>query len=324
MQLLFSGAIASRTNVRGAMAVMGIIDGENGEILHQCEYATPPELRAPGQKMQFTGYSLTGDRTYVCSHTEIVCFEDWPPSEPAGRISIPGFNDLHHCIPWKDGLAVVNTGLETVDHVSLEGELLERRDLLDGYDGARTIDPNTDYRRFEDTKPHRVHANHLWVRRGELWSTQLITKRAICLTDDRAAIRFDAGRPHDGRYIRDRLVFTAVEGFVMEVDPVSLELVASHDLNLMTPDFERLGWCRGICEDPRAPDRFFVGFTFPRASRWRDYGFRIKFGHSPPPSRIELYDVGRGELVERFEMTPPQSPGYVLFQLDALPEHLWV
>jgi hypothetical protein len=324
MQLLFSGAIASRAETRGVTAVLGILDGETGEILHQCEYVTPSEPRAPGQKMQFTGYCLAGDRTYACSHTEIVRFEDWPPTEPAGRISIPGFNDLHHCIPWEGGLAVVNTGLETVDLVSLEGELRERWDLLDGYRDAREIDPDVDYRRFEDTKPHQVHANHLWVRQGELWLTQLITRRAVCLTDDHPPITFEAGMPHDGRYIRDQLVFTITKGFVVVVDPGSLEVVASHDLRQMTPGAEVLGWCRGVCEDPRDPSRFFVAFTFTRPTRWREYRFRIRHGHQSPPSRIGVYDVERRELVESFEMTPPESPGYVLFQLDLLPEHLWV
>src|SRR5256885_10946081 len=99
-QLLFSGAIPSREQVRGVTAVLGILDADTGRILHWCEYRTPPELQAPKQKMQFTGFSLADGQVYVCSHTEIVRFTDWPPTEPAGRISIPGFNDLHHCIPW--------------------------------------------------------------------------------------------------------------------------------------------------------------------------------------------------------------------------------
>ena len=147
MQLLFSGAIPGPKEVRGVTAVLGIVDAETGEVLHLCAYGTPPELRAPKQKMQFTGYCMTEGRIYVCSHTEIVRFDDWPPSEPAGRITLPGFNDLHHCIPWNGGLAVANTGLETVDHVSLDGDLLQRWDLLDGHPEARRIDPDLDYRR---------------------------------------------------------------------------------------------------------------------------------------------------------------------------------
>jgi hypothetical protein len=324
MQLLFSGAIASREAPSGVTAVLGILDAETGEILHRCDYRTPPELQAPNQKMQFTGYSMHDGRLFACSHTEIVCFEDWPPTEPAGRISLQGFNDLHHCIPWEGGLAVANTGLETVDHVSLNGDLLHRWDLLDGYPQARTIQPAKDYRRFADTKPHLVHGNHLWVRNDELWITQLKTSSAVCVTSKDRPLTINAGMPHDGRDVRGRIIFTTTNGFVIEADRDSLEVIASHDLTRMRKGIEVLGWCRGVCHDPRDPSRYFVAFSFLRGSPWREYGFWIKHGHKSPPSRIDLYDVERTRLVESFEMTPPQSPGYLLFQLDVLSEHLWV
>jgi hypothetical protein len=324
MQVLFSGAMPGPDQVRGVTAVLGILDAETGEILHRHEYETPPELRArPWHKVQFTGFNLADDGgIYACSHTEIVRFDDWPPSEPAGRITLPGFNDLHHCIPWDGGLAVANTGLETVDHVSLDGDLLHRWDLLDGRPGSRRIDPDCDYRRIPDTKPHHLHANHLWVRNGELWVTQLRGPGVERVTGGRRRITFEAGKPHDGRYIGGRLVFTTVNGRVVLVDPDSLETLAAHDLTAMTPGAKILGWCRGICEDPRNPNRYFVAFSSLRSSLWRDYGFRIKYGHQRIPSRIVLYDVERGEVVKSFLMT--ESHSLVLFQLVALPESLWV
>ena len=179
MQILFSGAIPGPKEIRGVTAVLGVVDAESGEILHLCEYGTPSELRAPGQKMQFTGFCMADGRIYACSHNEIVRFDEWPPSRPAARISIPGFNDLHHCIPWDGGLAVANTGLETVDHMSLDGELLHRWDLLEGLPDARRIDPELDYRRIPDTKPHVLHPNHLWARDGELWATGLKVPGAV-------------------------------------------------------------------------------------------------------------------------------------------------
>jgi hypothetical protein len=326
MQLLFSGAIPTAKEVRGVTAVLGILDAENGEVLHVCEYQTPTELRAPEQKMQFTGFCFREGSIYVCSHTEITRFDDWPPSRPAASISLTGFNDLHHCIPWQGGLAVANTGLETVDHVSLEGELLHRWDLLGAHPDARRIDLQLDYRRIPDTKPHLLHPNHLWTRDGELWVTGLKIPGAICVTGDPRRITFQTGRandgPHDGRWIGDRLAFTTVRGFVVLVDPDSLEVVAVHDLAPMTPNIKTLGWCRGLCEDPRDPNRYFVAFSILRFSKWREYGFRVKHGHPKAPSRIALYDIKRKELVESFLVTKEQS--LVLFQLDLLPENLWV
>lgn len=302
--------------------MLGILDTETGEILHLCEYRTPAELHTAKQKVQFTCYCMTDGQIHACSHTEIVRFDDWPPSEPAGRITIPGFNDLHHCIPWEGGLAVANTGLETVDHVSLDGDLLHRWDLLDGYPEARRIDPELDYRRIPDTKPHHVHANHLWVRNGELWVTELRAPGAERVTGSPLKLPFEAGKPHDGRYIRGQLAFTTVNGFVVLVDPESLQVVASHDLNAMTPDVKVLGWCRGLCEDPRNANRFFVAFSALRESPWREYGFRVKYGEKKMPSRIALYDVERAEVVKSFLITEHQS--LLLFQLDVLPENLWV
>jgi hypothetical protein len=324
MQLLASGAIAGRDEIRGVTAVLCILDARSGEIVHRCDYRTPAELRAPRQKMQFTGFSFSDGRIYVCSHTEVVYFDSWPPTKPDGRISLPAFNDLHHCIPWREGLAVVNTGLETVDHVSLDGTLLDRWDLLAGRPDAREIDPRREYRRLPDTKPHLVHANHLWTRQGELWVTELKSRRARCVTADHPPLRFDVGLPHDGRHAGDRLIFTTTNGFVVVVDPEDLQVVANHDLSPMVPGARVLGWCRGVCADPAHPSRLFVGFSFVRSSRWREYGFRLKHGHRGLPSRIDLFDLELGQRVQSLEMTLPRSPGYVLFQLEALPESLWI
>jgi hypothetical protein len=321
-QLLVSGAIAGRGEIRGVTAVLCIIDAESGEVLHQCDYQTPATLRAPGQKMQFTGFSFQGCRLYVCSHTEVVYFDEWPPTKPSGRISLPAFNDLHHCIPWEQGLAIANTGLETVDYVSFEGDLLARWDLLKDFTRAREIDQQFEYRRLPDTKPHLVHGNHLWTRNGELWVTQLRSARAVCLTADHPPLRFEMGMPHDGRYSDGRLVFTTTNGHLVLVDPDALRLITSHDLRAMVPGAHILGWCRGVCGDPLHSSRFFVGFSFVRGSRWREYGFWLKHGHRPVPTRIDVFDLARGERLRSFDMTAPGTPGYVLFQLESLPESL--
>ena len=41
MQLLVSGAIAGREDLRGVTAVLCIVDGESGEVLHRCEVFAP-------------------------------------------------------------------------------------------------------------------------------------------------------------------------------------------------------------------------------------------------------------------------------------------
>jgi hypothetical protein len=314
MQLLFSGAIPGDADVRGVTALLGLFDVENGHIVHRCEYTPPPHLYTDGNKLQFTGFCFAGERLCVCSFGEIVVFEGWPPTRPAGRITLPGFNDLHHCFPWGGGLAVANTGLETVDLVSFDGELLERWDLLAGEPGARTIDAQLDYRRVSDTKPHRRHVNHLFELGGDLWATQLSTGDAVCVTDPARRLDFAVGMPHDGRREDGRLVFTTTNGHLVLADAARGTVEREVALAPLTPGLEQLGWCRGVCADPRGPERYFVAFSALRRSRWRDFGFWIKWRHGLPPSRIAHYDLAGGSLLNAW--TVGEGQGYVLFQLD--------
>ena len=304
-------------------ALLGIIDPETGEILHSCEYMTPPWLKGEGHKMQFTGFTMVDDEIYVCSHVEIVVFDGWPPREPKRRITLPSFNDLHHCIPWRGGLAVANTGLETVDLISFEGELLQRWDVLSPSDrGSSPIDPEVDYRKFEDTKPHYAHPNHLFRIDDSLWVTQLRTSNAICVDGGRGEIRIEAGMPHDGTPIGGRLAFTTTNGKAVFVDPDSKQALEVYDLKTMLGAPEEAGWCRGICEDPEHEGSYYVAFTRSRRTRWREFGFRVKHGYDRPPTRIGHFDFATGEARGTVEVVEDQS--LVIFQLQALPEPLWV
>jgi hypothetical protein len=319
VQILFSAALPGPDEDRGVTAMLGILDADAGTVLHRCEYRTEAPWITPDHKMQFTGYCFSRAGLFACSHTEIVGFPDWPPSRPEVRISIPGFNDLHHCIEWEGGLAVVNTGLETIDEVSFDGELVHRWDLLGGRD-ARAIDPERDYRALPDTKPHVLHANHVFIRDGELWVTELLSRRAASVGEPRRAIVIEPGMPHDGRPLAGRPVFTTVNGWLVEVDPAGSGTIA-HDLRAMTPGAKTLGWCRGVCADASRPERMFVGFTTPRRSRWREYAFKAKYGHTPPMSRIALYDLAARRLVREFDVGHPRA---VIFQLDLLPRERWI
>lgn len=323
MQLLFSGAIPTPSEPRGVKALLGIIDPETGEILHSCEYVTPPELKGHGHKMQFTGFTTIEGRIYVCSHVEIVVFDGWPPGEPSRRITLPSFNDLHHCIPWKGGLAVANTGLETVDLISFEGELLHRWDVLSPEDrSASPIDPDLDYRTLDDTKPHYAHPNHLFRVGDSLWVTQLRTSNAVCVDGREGEIEIEAGMPHDGTAIDGRLAFTTTNGYAVFADPASREVVAVHDLKAMLGAPDLAGWCRGICPDPEHRDCVYVAFTRSRQTRWHEFSFRVRHGYDRPPTRIGRFDLASGEARGCVEVTEDLS--LVIFQLQALPEPLWV
>ena len=237
------------------------------------------------------------------------------------RITLPGFNDLHHCRPWRGALAVANTGLETVDLVSFEGELLERWDLLEGEPGARQIDPGRDYRRVADTKPHRRHVNHLFDVDGTLWATQLRSADAVPVSGPGSRVVFADGMPHDGRWVDGRVLFTTTNGRLVWADPRSGRIERSVSLVPLTPDLEQLGWCRGVCEDPRDPGRCFVAFSAVRRSRWREFGYWIRWGQPPVPSHIALYALESGRLCESWNVG--EGSGDILFQLEPLPPERW-
>jgi hypothetical protein len=318
MQILFSGAIPDETDHRGVTAVIGVLDLERGRILHRFDYVPPPEIRAVGQKVQFTGYCFRSGSLWVCSHNEIVRFDEWPPTRIAGRVANPGFNDLHHCNTWRDAIAVANTGLETVDVVSTDGRLLERFDLLRGLDGARRIDPELAYGKLPDTKPHVRHVNHVFELDGELWATQLQAQNAVCLTAPRSPIEIKVGMPHDGRRIGDSIVFTTTNGHLAFASVEAPHPVRDYDLLDMTPGLRQLGWCRGVCRDLRDPDRFVVAFSTVRNSHWKEFTHWIKHGHEIPTSRVCLYDLKQRRLLKTIDMSE-RGRGLILFQVDPVP-----
>ncbi len=318
MQLLISGAVQGEDGDQGVLAVILILDGESGKVLHRCEYLPPKDVVSPGQKIQFTGSCFIDGAYFVCTHNEVLVYEEWPPKAPARKISLKGFNDLHHCFPWRGALAVSNTGLETVDLVSLDGELLERWDLLEGEPGARTIDEGKDYRLIPDTKPHLRHGNHLFELGGELWTSQLRTMDAVCVTKPGRRLEMGVGMPHDGIVLGDKLVFTTTNNHLVMFDVADPSRRTEYNLPEMTPDLNQLGWCRGVARHPGAADRYFVCFSALRRSKWKEFGYWIKHGHMQPRSHLALYDLNERRMVRHQQVG--EHHGYQLFQIDVLPD----
>ncbi len=317
MQILFSGAVPSPDHQRGAIGLLGVFDTVRGEVVHETRWEPPAELRAPGQKVQLTGFAWRDEELLVCTHNAILVFQDWPPTRPVRRISLPGFNDLHHVRPWKGGLAVANTGLETVDWLDAEDALGERFDVLVDVDGARRIDPEADLRLVPDTKPHHRHPNHLFERGGELFVTLLRSREAVCVSRPGERLDVPEGMPHDGTAIGPHSVFTTINGFVVRLPLHPSAPREAIPLAPLDPDYEELGWCRGICQDPENPEHgVFVAFSMVRRPRWRELGYLAKHMHRAPPSRLCRYDLGAPARTGAWTVGPGR--GYVLFQLEAL------
>ena len=89
-----------------------------------------------------------------------------------------------------------------------------------------------------------------------------------------------------------------------------------------SPGLEQLGWCRGVCEDPRDPSRVFVAFSSVRRSRWQEFGYWIRWRQPPVHGRVVLYDIEAGRLCASWDVG--DGAGDVLFQLEPLPPERWV
>ncbi len=119
------------------------------------EYVSPPEVCAGDlPAVSFKSASLSGNKLYVCTSTEVLIYEV-PEFRRLHYISLPRFNDLHHVCPTRDGtLLVAVTGLDMVVELTLSGELIREWSVL-GEDPWQHFSPAIDYRAVPSTKPHR-------------------------------------------------------------------------------------------------------------------------------------------------------------------------
>ena len=322
MQLLISGAIQGEDGHQGVKAVLLIFDLESGEIVHRCEDMPLAELVAEGQNIQFTGSCWLDGVYYVCSHNELLVYDQWPPREPARRITVSGFNDLHNCCVWNGAIAVSNTGLETIDLVSTEGELLSRWDMLTGPNEKRVHALDADIRLVADTKPHQRHANHVFAWDGELWTGQLTTWDCVCVTDPTKRMHMEVGMPHDGTVVDGSAVFSTTNGHLVFFDQKNEASRRAYNLVEMTPGLDSLGWCRGVEKASDPGNHWLVMFSALRRSKWKETAYFFKHGHKMPKSHISQYDLDTRELVRTWQIG--EGVGYQLFQVDRLPQERWV
>src|SRR5690606_27724274 len=154
------------------------------------------------------------------------------------------------------------------------GKLQDRIDLLAGIPDARRIDDNADYRRLADTKPHKVHVNHLFFWGSRLWATLLGRWGAVDARDGEQAIDLVVGMPHDGIPTERGIVFTTTNGHVVRAEYDGERWSTTpYSLVEMTPELNQLGWCRGVQPLDRNGEQVFVAFTAIRRSAWTNYGY---------------------------------------------------
>ena len=264
------------------------------------EYTSPPEARPDKDpSILFKAGTLVDDMLYVCTQTEVMVFQ-LPDFERIGYTSLPCFNDLHHVRPNSEGnLLVVNTGLDMVHEMTMEGKVLREWDVLGG-DPWERFSRTVDYRKVATTKPHRSHPNYVFQTGEDVWVTRFEQRDAICLTREDKRIPIDIERPHDGVVRGDAVYFTTVDGHVVVANTADCCVDRVIDLNRINGGNRALGWCRGLTVIDDA--HVIVGFSRLRPSkfrenvRWVQYRFGKRAWAGDLPTRIALYNLNSREL----------------------------
>ena len=267
-------------------------------------YESPKEAAANElPAILFKSATLRDDKLYACTSTEVMIY-DLPSFHVAAYISLPIFNDVHHVYPTPQGtLLVMVTGLDIVAEVSLDGKFLRHWDVM-GEDTWSIFSRDRDYRKVPTTKPHRAHANHIFLLGDEIFATRFHQRDAISLQDPARKIEIGIQRPHDGFLFNDSLYFTTVDGHIVIVNPRTLKVERIYDLQKMSGG-ETLGWCRGLLP---LDERFvWVGFTRVPTKFRENLSWMRHPRRTHRPSHIAFYDLQSGSCLERSKPNPTAS-----------------
>ncbi len=262
------------------------------------EYTSRPGTCAEGDPVLFKSASRVGDRLYCCTQTEIVVYR-LPGFEVVHHVSLPRFNDVHHVVPVDvESVLVANSGMETVVHVRLDGEVIDEWNVL-GEDTWAAHDRSVDYRLGVDLKPHRAHPNHLCRFGDDVWVDRFELKDMVVVGDPDRRIEIGGERIHDGVVVGDEIMLTSVDGKVLRVDPEALQVTERTQL---TGRHDILGWCRGLMIDG---DEAWVGFSRIRPTKLRQTVSWVRtLGSSQAPTRITRYRISDWTLIDEIDLEP--------------------
>ncbi len=202
----------------------------------------------------FKGAALHGDGLWLCTERELVHVDR--AGTPIESWSHPWLNDCHHVRVVEGDLHVAVSGLDAVCVVSPARE--PSLCFLGGVDGA----PPPGDLRAADLKPHALHPNFVARHGGELWVTCGATGQVMHLSSRHVVDVADVPI-HDGISFADGLLFTAVDGRLIWVDPQTGRRRTLVDLR---GPGEPLGWCRGVAVRDGVA---WIGFSRLRATTLR-------------------------------------------------------
>jgi len=290
-----------------------IIDWETGQLIKGITYVSPPGMIARDGSIQFKAGTLYNEAFFVPTNTEILVY-DLPDLKLKKKYSHQSFNDVHHVTVINDLIYICNTGLEIIQVMNFNGDIIEEHNAAVS-DTWKRFNRETDYRMVPTTKPREAHANFIFSLGDELWCTRFLQKDAICIGDNskKIALNVSHGSPHDGLVSGDFIYFTLTDGYVVIINKNNLKREAVIDLNKIYNNKGLLGWCRGI---EVVGQKCYVGFTALRTSKYREYGLWIKHGRKPLGSRIAEFDLSTRTLAK--ELPVAQETGAAIFTIKRL------
>lgn len=286
-------------------AVIQVIDWEKKSVVREIKFTSPEENIGNGLSRQFKGASIYNGNYFVVTNTEVLIYEmqDWQVKKV---ITHPLFNDLHGVLATQDHIHVCNTGLEMIQSVDYEGNILNEINLASTPTFER-FDRDIDYRQVASTKPHEVHVNHLFLLDGSLWATLGTQRKAVNVNDFSDQLVFDnlfmEGQMilcHDGIVKNDNVIFTTVNGHLIIMNWRENKVVCDIDFSELNFNNRAFGWMRGM---EIVDDSVFIGLTKLRNSKFKEYtNWFLKNEKIIMPSSVIEYSMKKEKIVDWYEI----------------------
>ena len=290
-------------------AIILEIDIDNGEVSKKIEYVSPDKVRASSNSgILFKSGAYKNNNLFCCTPTEILVYK-LPNYKLINYLSKRTFNDLHHVTPHsKEGMLVASTGLDLVQHISDDGQILSEWNVLNPNKQDSTWEKfsrNIDYRKVPTTKPHLVHPNFICEYDDDFYVTRFEQRDVIALKSGKT-FNIDIERPHDGLIENNIGVYTTVNGHVVFLDIIQNKIICNLDINKLYPDNSVLGWCRSICKVD--DEHYLVGFSSLRPTKfvnnlkWLKNKLLTNNRKKSLPTRIILINIKKNQIINEFNL----------------------
>lgn len=300
--------------IRFNTAELLILDWDTKKVVKKINHISEPDALNPS--LMFKGCEVDETHIRVVTNTEIVEY-DIKTFDKTNVISDKTFNDLHAVKKIGDEIYVVNTGLEMLQVVDVNGTVIREYNMTDTDTWSR-FDKDFDYRHTGSTKPHESHINNVFEIDNEIFVTRLLQKDAADLSK-KSVFDVEVGNPHDGLLYENKVYFTTTNGHVVVFDAKTKERLGVYDINQILEEshYKAGGWCRGVL--PIANNKVLVGYTQLRHTKFKEFvSMTIKMGDKPAPTRILEVDLDNNSITDEYVYPDVGNNGAAIFSIHQI------